>query len=270
MTEELKPGDVTLADLITMIDMVENHTDAINLADKLWTMMQAPAPAEGALGDRDVALENVVYHLDDVEVDTSGLCKWTDVANALQHIKACAFYRSPADSIDQRLEEAGKAAIAIRNELDRTRADRDYQADLATRWKAQFDSAAAAASEYSEFWEKHSGDFDQFGNYVPYSQMDGDLRAARAEIEKLRSLSQPVMEIIDREYYHGVITELRAQVESATELGRAAAYCIARLSDAFKGNSVRDLDEAEEAYRSALRKFQASFSLSSTERQEAK
>lgn len=99
--------------------------------------------------------------------------------------------RSPAESIDQQLEDAGKAAIAIRNELDRTRADRDYQADLATRWKAQFDSAAAAASEYSEFWEKHSGDFDQFGNYVPYSQMDGDLRAARAEIEKLRSLSQP-------------------------------------------------------------------------------
>jgi hypothetical protein len=53
-------------------------------------------------------------------------------------------------------------------------------------WKAQFDSASAAASEYSEFWEKHSGDFDQFGNYIPYSQMDGDLRAAKAEIERLR------------------------------------------------------------------------------------
>jgi hypothetical protein len=78
------------------------------------------------------------------------------------------------------LEEAGKAAIAIRNELDRTRAER-------ASWEAQFHSAAAAASEYSEFWEAHHGDFDQFGNYIPYSQMDGDLRAAKAEIERLRA-----------------------------------------------------------------------------------
>jgi len=84
------------------------------------------------------------------------------------------------DSVDQRLVEAGRGAIAIRNELDRVRAERDS-------WKAQFHSAAAAASEYSEFWEKHHGDFDQFGNYIPYSQMDGDLRAAKAEIERLRA-----------------------------------------------------------------------------------
>jgi hypothetical protein len=70
--------------------------------------------------------------------------------------------------------------LALRNELDRTKAERDS-------WEAQFHSAAAAASEYSEFWERHHGDFDQFGNYIPYSQMDGDLRAAKAEIERLRS-----------------------------------------------------------------------------------
>lgn len=29
---------------------------------------------------------------------------------------------------------------------------------------------------------------DQFGNYVPYSQIDGDLRAAKAEIERLRGV----------------------------------------------------------------------------------
>lgn len=70
--------------------------------------------------------------------------------------------------------------LEIRNELDRTRAERDS-------WEAQFHSAAAAASEYSEFWEKHHGDFDQFGNYIPHSQIDGDLRAAKAEIVRLRS-----------------------------------------------------------------------------------
>ena len=71
--------------------------------------------------------------------------------------------------------------FSMRNELDRTRAQRDS-------WEAQFHSAAAAASEYSEFWEKYHGDFDQFGNYLPYSQIDGDLRAAKREIERLRAL----------------------------------------------------------------------------------
>ena len=73
--------------------------------------------------------------------------------------------------------------LALRNELDRTRAERDS-------WEAQFHSAAAAASEYSEFWEKHQRDFDQFGNYIPHSQVDGDLRAAKAEIERLGGLAQ--------------------------------------------------------------------------------
>jgi hypothetical protein len=91
---------------------------------------------------------------------------------------------------EQQLAEAGRAAIAIRNELDRVRAERDS-------WKAQFDSASAAASEYSEFWEKHSGDFDQFGNYIPYSQMDGDLRAAKAEIERLRVQPQALWRPIE-------------------------------------------------------------------------
>jgi hypothetical protein len=77
----------------------------------------------------------------------------------------------------------------LRNELDRMTVDRNYHADLAESWKAQFHSAAAAASEYSEFWEAHHGDFDQFGNYIPYSQMDGDLRAAKAEIERLKTLA---------------------------------------------------------------------------------
>ncbi|HMF76438.1 MAG TPA: hypothetical protein VK604_12310, partial [Bryobacteraceae bacterium] len=87
-----------------------------------------------------------------------------------------------AQGVQEQLAEAGKAAISIRNELDRTRAERDS-------WETQFHSAAAAASEYSEFWEKHQRNFDQFGNYIPHSQIDGDLRAAKAEIERLRAVA---------------------------------------------------------------------------------
>ena len=36
-----------------------------------------------------VHIDNVVYHLDDIEVDANGKCSWTDVANALTHIKLC-------------------------------------------------------------------------------------------------------------------------------------------------------------------------------------
>lgn len=36
-----------------------------------------------------VHIDNVVYHLDDIEVGEDGKCAWTDVANALTHIKLC-------------------------------------------------------------------------------------------------------------------------------------------------------------------------------------
>jgi hypothetical protein len=49
-------------------------------------------------------------------------------------------------------------------------------------WKDQFDAASTAASEYSEFWEQHNGDFDMAGNYIPHSQIDGDLRAERKKV----------------------------------------------------------------------------------------
>ena len=64
--------------------------------------------------------------------------------------------------------------------------------------EADFNSAAAAASEYSEFWEQHHGDFDQFGNYVPYSQMDGDLRAAKARIEALEAALRLAEEVLSQ------------------------------------------------------------------------
>ena len=78
---------------------------------------------------------------------------------------------------------------AITVSLERTPANDEplYAADRIEALEADFNSAAAAASEYSEFWERHQGDFDQFGNYVPYSQMDGDLRAAKARIEALEA-----------------------------------------------------------------------------------
>lgn len=81
-------------------------------------------------------------------------------------------------AVRQELAEAGKAAIMIRNELDRTRVERDS-------WKSQFEAASAAASEYSEFWEQHNGEFDMAGNYIPHSQIDGDLRAVKDKMEGL-------------------------------------------------------------------------------------
>jgi len=59
-----------------------------NAIDRWNTRVSAPPqgePSNGAV----VHLMDVGYHLDDIEVDADGNCKWTDVANALQHIKAC-------------------------------------------------------------------------------------------------------------------------------------------------------------------------------------
>jgi DNA repair exonuclease SbcCD ATPase subunit len=99
------------------------------------------------------------------------------------------------------------AAISRRNwnEVERAANNlRDYEqpkwkqaTDRIEALEADFNSAAAAASEYSEFWERHHGDFDQFGNYVPYSQMDGDLRAANARIEELTKELRKLQDIID-------------------------------------------------------------------------
>lgn len=105
--------------------------------------------------------------------------RWQAIDRRSQDIVAVFATEEEAKSRAEKLND-GQNWIDLRNELDRTRAERDS-------WEAQFHSAAAAASEYSEFWEKHHGDFDQFGNYIPYSQIDGDLRAAKAEIERLRA-----------------------------------------------------------------------------------
>jgi hypothetical protein len=47
-------------------------------------------------------------------------------------------------------------------------------------WEQQFHGASNAASEYVEFWEHHRNNFDAAGNYIPHSQIDGDLREAQA------------------------------------------------------------------------------------------
>lgn len=87
---------------------------------------------------------------------------------------ACKCHKSADQMMRDALAEAGKAAITLRNELDRTRAERDS-------WEAQFHSAAAAASEYSEFWEKHH---DTFGKLTEQAQAErGSLDAAKQAIE---------------------------------------------------------------------------------------
>lgn len=80
----------------------------------------------------------------------------------------------------------------------------------AAEWKEQFHSAAAAASEYSEFYERHHADFDAAGNYIPHSQLDGDLRAAEssrdaalARVGELEAALEPfatVAAVIDHKF----------------------------------------------------------------------
>ena len=60
-------------------------------------------PGEPAQAETEpfVHIDNVVYHLDDVEVDKAGRCTWADVANALTHIRLCVERRtSPVPSTD--------------------------------------------------------------------------------------------------------------------------------------------------------------------------
>lgn len=66
----------------------------------------------------------------------------------------------------------------IAGDLDTSAAE---YADAILNLTAQAD----AASEYVEFYERHHGDFDAAGNYIPHSQMDGDLRNAEARAEAL-------------------------------------------------------------------------------------
>lgn len=44
--------------------------------------------------------------------------------------------------------------------------------------------------------DKHSGDFDAAGNYIPHSQMDGDLRALQAENERLRKTATDLDQLL--------------------------------------------------------------------------
>ncbi|HEY8751625.1 MAG TPA: hypothetical protein VIM11_26825 [Tepidisphaeraceae bacterium] len=52
-------------------------------------MMGSSPASEIDAQARYVHIDNVVYHLDDIEVDKAGKCSWADVANALTHIKLC-------------------------------------------------------------------------------------------------------------------------------------------------------------------------------------
>lgn len=71
--------------------------------------------------------------------------------------------------------------------IERVEQERDEATERATSWEEQFHAAANAASVYSEFWERHVDDFDAAGNYIPHSQIDGDLRAAEARVTALEA-----------------------------------------------------------------------------------
>lgn len=51
---------------------------------------------------------------------------------------------------------------------------------------AERDRIADVAATYADFWDTHHASIDAAGNYIPHSQIDGDLRAAEAECARLR------------------------------------------------------------------------------------
>lgn len=60
-----------------------------------------------------VHLDNVVYHLDDIEVDKDGKCAWADVANALTYIKLCREPFHPAYTVPDPIAAERARCIAI-------------------------------------------------------------------------------------------------------------------------------------------------------------
>jgi hypothetical protein len=110
----MRMTEMTLANLITMIDMVENHTDAIDLADKLWPAIRAHEPAQCSDAQRS-ALQAVVAFVGRQEPDKleDGLLyELLEIETACRNALAA---RSPAasESVSCAHTEADKAtAIA--------------------------------------------------------------------------------------------------------------------------------------------------------------
>lgn len=103
---------------------------------------------------------------------------------------------------------------AMRRLLTETTARATTAEAEAESWKSQFHSAAEAASMYVEFYEQHHADFDPAGNYIPHSQIDGDLRAAKAEAERLRAERDELREKVER--LEGERNALSAEMDQAT------------------------------------------------------
>ena len=125
-------------------------------------------------------------------------------------------------------------SIAIRSALN---AAETYEARIAElererdNWREQFDSAAAAASEYSEFWELHRGDFDSAGNYIPHSQIDGDLRAAESRLASYDALVEALNEVFASRKAIAIIAEGSA---GPLEITSVSSDALNRAADALK------------------------------------
>lgn len=118
---------------------------------------------------------------------------------------------------DEAREYGGEARIrenAERAKFEEIRGRATTAEAEAESWKSQFHSAAEAASMYVEFYEQHHADFDPAGNYIPHSQIDGDLRAAKAEAERLRAERDELREKVER--LEGERNALSAEMDQAT------------------------------------------------------
>ncbi|HEX5508447.1 MAG TPA: hypothetical protein VFX37_08075 [Pseudolabrys sp.] len=82
-------------------------------ADAILAALTHPAPdvEMPPNGGWYVHLDNIIYHLDDVEVDEGGNCKWADVASQLQHIKACRIAIDPTPPSPSPAEPVREALI---------------------------------------------------------------------------------------------------------------------------------------------------------------
>lgn len=125
-----------------------------------------------------------------------------------------------ATAWDEIARRNAELIVAMRNALPALLARIERVEGERDSWKEQFHSAASAASEYSEFYERHHADFDAAGNYIPHSQIDGDLRAAEtrsAALARALEEARPFVSQFEREVGWAELTEQEEDAHALLE-----------------------------------------------------
>lgn len=163
---------------------------------------------------------------------------------------------------DEAREYGGEARIrenAERAKFEEIRGRATTAEAEAESWKSQFHSAAEAASMYVEFYEQHHADFDPAGNYIPHSQIDGDLRAAEAEAERLRAENTDLShrEKVRSEAINKALHDANERAESAQARADLANKLFDQREEYLAGLDARnsELRADNERLREALKPF---------------